>query len=521
MKLKLFIYLSIFVIASPSFIVSADVLKRRDEPASTVLEKRSGSPNYEHHTSPPKMDSFAKPSSYDKTKFKSDPVYPDKPYDVEAQVEIYGGKKAVPTARPWLELGHPLYDEGPFGAGYNLIGRKNLVRPQLTLFGDFRTALAYNDNGNAEVGQIATRLNINVDLKLTSTERLHATIGPFDNGNRFTRVEFFGSDEDEEEFIFDGVIQTAFFEGDLGYIQAGLTDEYPKYDLPIAFGLMPLFLQNGIWVEDAFVGISAAIPSRNSPKLDISNYDVAFFYGFNEVETPAIVNANGELDEHAADIMGVTWFADVGRGHLETSYGYLDDTRDANGGFDYHSFIIGWTKRYKGKLSNSVRFLANFGQDPDNNAIQTADGYAILLENSLITSKPSFFYPYFNFFAGFDRPQPFARGGTGILKNTGINFETDGLTGFPKLTDNPQDAWGGAIGIFNMFFPSGSIVFEVAGIFPYGGKSDTIAGNEVAAGVRYQKNLTHQWIFRSDAMISHRESNENQQGIRFELRYKF
>ena len=159
MRIKLLIYFSIFVIASPSLIVNAEILKRRDEPAATVLEKRSGSPNYEHHTPPPKMDSFAKPVEYDKKYFKSDPVYPDKPYDVDAQVQIYGGKKAVPTARPWLELGHPLYDEGPFGAGYNLIGRKNLVRPQLTLFGDFRTAVAYNDNGNAEVGQIATRLN--------------------------------------------------------------------------------------------------------------------------------------------------------------------------------------------------------------------------------------------------------------------------------------------------------------------------------------------------------------------------
>ncbi len=64
MKLKLLIYFSIFVISSPSFIVSAEVLKRRDEPASTVLEKRSGSPYYEHHTAPPKMDSFAKPSNF-------------------------------------------------------------------------------------------------------------------------------------------------------------------------------------------------------------------------------------------------------------------------------------------------------------------------------------------------------------------------------------------------------------------------------------------------------------------------
>ena len=69
----------------------------------------------------------------------------------------------------------------------------------------------------------------------------------------------------------------------------------------------------------------------------------------------------------------------------------------------------------------------------------------LIAENSLITSKPSTLVPYFNVWAGFDRPQPLADD-SGLLKNTGINFETDGLTGFPKLDDTGHDTFGGALG---------------------------------------------------------------------------
>ena len=54
--------------------------------------------------------------------------------------------------------------------------------------------------------------------------------------------------------------------------------------------------------------------------------------------------------------------------------------------------------------------------------------------------------PYANFWAGFGTTQSLARAGGagGVLKNTGINFETDGLTGFPKLDDTAVNSVGGS-----------------------------------------------------------------------------
>ena len=71
--------------------------------------------------------------------------------------------------------------------------------------------------------------------------------------------------------------------------------------------------------------------------------------------------------------------------------------------------LAGFTRRYGGWLSNSVRVIHNFGQDPDPGQPQTADGTLLLLENSLITRLPLTLVPYLNLFVGLDRPQSVAR----------------------------------------------------------------------------------------------------------------
>ena len=84
-----------------------------------------------------------------------------------------------------------------------------------------------------------------------------------------------------------------------------------------------------------------------------------------------------------------------------------------------------------------------------------------------------------------------------------------------------QDSWGGAVGIEYLFDLSQQLVFELATVQPYGGASDTIVGDETAFSVRFQKNLSPEWIFRTDAMFADRQNNENILGVRFEFRLKF
>ena len=127
-----------------------------------------------------------------------------------------------------------------------------------------------------------------------------------------------------------------------------------------------------------------------------------------------------------------------------------------------------YTRRYANTLSNSTRVFANFGNGKND------EGVAIISENSLITGLPSTLLPYANFFVGFGNPQPLVDGnGAGILKNVGINFETDALTGYPKLNDTGSNAYGGAIGLQYLFNLDQQLVFEVATVQPFG---DPIAG---------------------------------------------
>ena len=503
--------------------------------SSSIPEPHDGKvhgDNYHHKKKPIEMSDEASNTEYDSSLFGPDPYYEEKAYDVEEQLKIYGGKyKIENTPRPWIEWPWPMYQEGPIGAGIDLFGQKNLLRPQLIAFGDLRLVTAHNDNGAVDTSQMAARLNLFLDFRLTATERINVFLRPFDKRGKSTRFEFGGNLKDlrgeDTEGTFDIDPEGFFFEGELGSIVSGLTDNHTKFDIPISFGLMPLFFQNGVWMEDAFIGGAFSLTAMNSPLLDITNMDVTFFGGFDRFTTKAIVNRNGGFDDHDSKIFGIATFIDWREMYIEAGYGYTIDTRaDSRGDFSYHNLTLAVTKRYFGKISNSIRAVWNVGQDPGLGLSKTADGYMLLVENSLITSLPSTLVPYANFYIGKNKTQSLARdaGAGGIIKNTGINFETDGVTGFPKLDDTGIDSAGGAIGVSYLFNLDQQIVVEFAGLTPLGDDNVTgrsARGNEFALGFRWQLPLSKQWLVRADGMIGFRENQDDLSGIKAELRMKF
>ena len=467
-----------------------------------------------------KMSPEAKSIEYDPSVFSGDPVYEDKPYSSDAQVDIYGGKRALDTPRPLLELFRPIYREGPFGHSNDALGATNLLAPSFNVSGDFRTAVAYNDNGAAELGQVATRLNLELDLKLTGTERIHALIRPLDQNGKFSRHEFSGDDGDSD-LALNGNIETFFFEGDVGSIMGGINNKWSDLDLPFAFGKTPLLFQNGVWAEDAILGGAIAIPAKNSPALDISNMDFTVFAGFDDVNTPAAKNADGKLNDDDLNVYGAATYIETREGYFEAGYGFVDGS-GAFSDVDYHSVTAAFTRRYGGWLSNSVRGIWTFGQDGAPSG-QTADGTMLLIENSLITSKPSTYVPYFNAWIGFDRPQPLIDD-SGLLKNTGIVFETDALTGFPTLDDTGHDTYGGAIGVQYLFNLDRQIVVEAATVQTMGDDNELgrpARADQYGFGIRYQQPISDQIIIRADAMYGILQKADNISGARIELRLKF
>ena len=124
--------------------------------------------------------------------------YPGKPYSAEDQYAIYGAKHLNPTQRPLLEIGEELYGYGPVNPANFLVSARRIPSTQhLWVYGDWRNGIGYNDNGknHKDLGVIASRLNLDVDLQFTSTERIHAFIRPIDKNGNITRYTFSGGNE--------------------------------------------------------------------------------------------------------------------------------------------------------------------------------------------------------------------------------------------------------------------------------------------------------------------------------------
>jgi hypothetical protein len=442
-------------------------------------------------------------------------------FSLEDQLATYQ-KLPVDTQRPMLELGRELFREGPLQRERNLLGDMNPTMWHLMFYGDWRTAAGVSDLGNAEVARLATRLNLDIDFQMTATERIHALVRPFEDGKNLTSWDFTGEaggdDGRDNDFNLDVDLDAIFFEGDMGPILQGLTGRRNSLDLPFTFGKIPLLFQNGVWLEDAFVGAAATMPALNSPRFDISNMDLTVFAGVDDVSNGSIKNEGVNL-EGGTKMVGAAAFIETRSGYAEAGWGYAVNT---GGGpdADTHNLSAAWTKRYFDFVSNSTRVIVNFGVDSTN-------GILLLSENSFRTRQPYTLLPYVNLFAGVGEPQSLARdaGAGGVLKNTGINFEADALTLFPRLDDTGHDKVGGAIGLEylpNLFSAKhrSQIVLELAALHSNKQTGGDL-GDQVGLGVRYQIAIATSWILRADVMTAYVEDGADISGIRFEVRKKW
>ncbi|HTF90291.1 MAG TPA: hypothetical protein VK843_17885, partial [Planctomycetota bacterium] len=285
---------------------------------------------------PPTVDPAATivelPNDEFRKQFRLWPQFPDS-FSLQNQLLTYR-KEPVFRERPILNFWRKMYAEGPldtpasFFGESNLFGKLNPTTPHLMVYGDARTAAGYSKNQDNELARIATRLNLDIDLQMTATERIHAFIRPFEKGASIMNAEFGGADGGGggDDFVLDAEPDTLFFEGDLGPIMQGISGVRNSKDMPFAIGKIPLFLQNGVWLEDAFVGAAFSIPAMNSPRFDVSNMDVTFFGGFDDVSSVAMLKET--RNEGGNKLLGVTSFIETRSGYAEVGYGHVVNERD-------------------------------------------------------------------------------------------------------------------------------------------------------------------------------------------------
>ncbi|MEM6330299.1 MAG: hypothetical protein AAF790_08625 [Planctomycetota bacterium] len=437
------------------------------------------------------------------------------PYAGCDEQAIYGNHYLVPTQRPLVELGLPFYGNGPIPKSKTWCGPTNLVQQKFYTYGDYRMGFAQNKNLNDEATVLAHRINLELDYWMTSTERVHAFIGPFQDGGNFMRIEegvFF-----DELALFSDNTDTLFFEGDLGQMLGGWERTVAPMDLPFTVGRVPLFLQKGVWLQVTAGGAAVTLPAKNSPWLDWSNFDVTLFALLDQVSTDALNQA-----PHTGRLYGATTFVESRGGYLELGYAYVEDR--GGQGRSYHNLSASYTRRYLNRVSNSVRVIVNAGQGGPRGA-RTADGVLLLVENSLLTRNPYNVVPYVNFFAGFGSPQPASRAAAfgGVLFNTGILFQVDALTGFPTLDATGNNTFGAAVGVDLLAknFDQ-QLILEAAVLQATGSAAGRNApGDQYGLGVRWQLPVSEAHLIRADVMHAFTENADGLSGARVEFRWKF
>jgi hypothetical protein len=513
---SLLVGLLLLVLGAPG-VFAADDARKPDHPCYRPPYPHSE--NKDHKMSP---EATLLPDPPDKSWFIDDPCYRDA-YEADKQLDIYEKKhmNPNPTGVAPVELGIRMYDHGAYTPRPTwLFGAKDPMAFGFLSSGDLRIAADSYDGGTNGKKQstVAARLNLDMDLALTATERIHAFTRPLDKGGKsFTRYDISGAVDDKFTHNFDFDLDTLFFEGDLGQITGGLSGKPARFDMPIAFGRIPFVTQNGVWFEDAFDGAAFSITAKNIPSLDVSNTDLTFFGGWAQLTTDATPGSS------KTGVFGLAGFADARNGYIEYGYGYVNADDD---NLSYHNVTAAFTRRYLGRISNSVRLIGNFGQKGDPGKEKTADGLLVLMENSLTPKYLPWgdqlnFVPYLNLFAGFNSPQSLARGGDsgGVLRNTGITFESDGMTAYPTLDATAHDSYGGALGLEYLFDLAHQIVVEGSVVQRRSGSP--LPGNEYGIGVRYQQPISPDLIIRFDAMKGFLQGQKDVYGVRAELRLKF
>ncbi len=436
-------------------------------------------------------------------------------HDPYAHQWIYDSKRDVPTQSPWIEWGRPFYGDGITPRGIDWFGPYNMVRPQFYLYGDYRTGVIAGRNAAGRTDNWSSRLNLDMDLRITDTERFHAFVGPTTRGAQNAGVHLIDGQLEYQSVVNPNLV-TGFFEGDLGVLMGAMHNKTSPAEIPFTVGLVPLLFQNGIWMEDAVTGAAFALPSRHSRLLNWNNYDLTFFAAVDQINSAAFGR-----DNHAAQAFGSAIFIEAYDGYIESGYAFVRDRNDPDR--SYHNMTTSYTRRYFDRISNSTRVIINAGQDGAK-ADRTADGGLLLLENSWITSAPMTLVPYANLFYGWGRPQSVARAAVsgGILRNTGINFDTDGLNGLATLDPTGFDTSGGSLGvdlIGNKL--DRQLLLEASYLTEHGDLNNSVDGDQFGLGARYQFPVSNAHLLRFDVMHGWRGDLPNVYGTRMEYRWKF
>ncbi len=240
--------------------------------------------------------------------------------------------------------------EGPINPGDHLrwFNGPYIWHPQFVGYGSAQMfGAAFQQNGQ-RVDLLGLQLAVELDLRLTGTERFHVQFRPVGEGGSGGSYYSFS---DPEGYVDNstGVPQRYWFEGELHSLLGPLAHPFAPNDINVVVGKFPFFLHNNLLMNDEIVGIAI---SKNSLIVgDLSNLNAQLLYAFDDVDT--FVDGDSQL-------VGVHLSADWDRVFYEATLATVSKNNDADR--DSHFAAISRTQ-IVGPFTFAGRALFKWGDE--------------------------------------------------------------------------------------------------------------------------------------------------------------
>ena len=345
--------------------------------------------------------------------------------------------------------------------------------PRLDIDGFMRYQVLGYRLDNNDNGVMVPELDLDANLQLTATQRIHALFRPIEGGDREPTEWQFAPDN--HGWTARNMAEPAelFYEGQpLNWISPH--DRY-ALDFTLSGGRVPLYLQNGLWFDNIFDG---AIISKDSIQLgNLSNLNLFGFITHGETEGGL---SSLDRQQERKKLTGLAGDADWYNYFLEFGWATAYDNGHVHlAGIDYDLDRSFWamsaTRTFGVSGAVSLRALGSTGNG------SRGGGELFALE----TQKRFWgVIGYANFFGATRDWLPASTQGA-PLSREGILFTFDRLAAFPQLNANGADTIGGAAGV--IFKPRGVVTYtpEVGWLYDH----STQANHQVGAALQIQADL--------------------------------
>ena len=347
------------------------------------------------------------------------------------------------------------------------------LNPRLDIDGFMRYQVLGYRLDNSNNGVMVPELDLDANLQLTATQRIHGLFRPIEGGNREPTFWEFAPRNRGWVARDEAGPAELFYEGQpLNWIDPH--DRFPL-DFTISGGREPLFLQNGLWFDNIFDGF--AISKDNIQLGNLSNLNL--FYFLTRGETQGGLNSLDRAQQRKK-LTGFAGDADWHSYFLEFEWATAYDNEQVHlPGIDYdldRSFWAISATRTFGVLGTvAVRALGSTGNG------SRGGGELFALET---TKRFWNVLGYANFFGATRDWLPASTQGQ-PLSREGILFTFDRLANFPELTSRGASTIGSAMGV--ILNPKGIVTYTPE----FGWLIDTSsqANHQVGVAMQIQADL--------------------------------